>query len=110
MRTIAGVIFLLFSLAMILLGLGQFFAIAMFFENWFGGYMFLSALFALIVSPIPVLSTVLGVCGAVVGWGFSIFWAIVLFFPLLLVYIPMLFGISISVIYLSIKTWINNRF
>lgn len=82
---------------MFVLGIVQFAALACFFHNWFGGYMFLAVIIASIVTSMPLLATVLGVCGAVYAWDMNVFLAIILFCPLLLVYIPMLVGIPVSI-------------
>lgn len=100
----AGVV----MVALFALGIVQFGALVSFFHNWFDGYMFLSVVFASFITGIPLLATILGILGAVNAWGMNVFLAILLFCPLLIIYIPMILGIPVAIIFDKIKNFGKN--
>lgn len=86
-----------------ILGIIQFAALSGFFYNWFGGYMFIAVIIASFVTSLPLLATILGICGAVYAWDMNILLAIILFCPLLVIYIPMLLGIPLALVFDKIR-------
>lgn len=96
-----------FSLIFFILGLVQLFAIYSCFYSWFGGYSILAVICGIIVSGMPIISTVLGIYGAVTILDWNLLLAILLFAPMLVLYIPMMFGVGIGVILIKIKEFLR---
>lgn len=108
MKKIGGILGALLFLVMIVIGIVQILAIASVFSNWFGGYFFIAAIIGMFISGIPLLATILSIYGAVAVWDWNIFITILLFSPMLIIYIPMLFGVGIGAIFQKIKIWLNS--
>jgi hypothetical protein len=84
-----------FYIAYFVVGFAQIFAIVEFFEknlNW----GFLDVLLALFVTYIPLVGSILGVLGAMDGWGWDIWQAGLLFFWYVPVFLLSFFYISIA--------------
>lgn len=57
------------------------------FHDWLGWNIVISIILALIIGWLPILGTIIGVMGAVEGWGWEYWQAILLFFwPLVFVF------------------------
>ena len=85
-----------FTLAHFVIGFVQLFAIIEFFEQKLD-WGFFDVILALFVTYIPLLGGVLGVMGAMDGWGWSIWQAGALFFWFVPVYLAvLLFGLVVD--------------
>lgn len=62
-----------------ILNIVQIMAVLAGFHDWLGWNLFISALFAIGMGWFPVIGTIMGVLGAVHGWGWEYWQAILLF-------------------------------
>lgn len=75
-KAVQGIGFLVYMA----LGLLQLAAVISGLENWLGLHWIIAVIIALFVAYIPVVGSVLGVAGAIVGWGWEWWQAGLLFF------------------------------
>lgn len=75
----------------LLVGFVQAFAIMKGVEIWFGVGAFFAFIIAIFLTYIPIVGLIAGVKGAVQGWGWSYWWAILLFGWPYIIYIVAIF-------------------
>ena len=76
---IFSVIHLLIGVTFLIMSILQFFAILDGFEIWLGLHWIIAAPLALFTAGIPIIGTIIGMCGAVHAWDWSWWSAFLLF-------------------------------
>jgi len=79
-----------------LMGLVQLVAIVKGIEIWFGIGTFFSVIIAFFITYIPIVGTLAGIFGAVKGFGWSYFAAIILFCWPYIIYLTVFFFVGIE--------------
>ena len=77
----------------LLVGIVAFVAILSGLEDWLGLHWLIAGVIAFPIAAIPFLGPIVGIMGAIVGWGWPWYWAVLLFcWPFVFAAFAMTFG------------------
>ena len=100
---------ILFTCLFAILSVVQLYAIYSVFLALFDGYPILSLIFGVLISGIPLISTIMGIYGAVAILDWNILLSVLLFIPILAIYLPIVFGLSFSAFWIKIKSFFEEK-
>lgn len=92
-----------------LLAIVQLYAIYSAFLACFDGYPVLSLILGVLISGIPLISTIIGTYGAVAVLDWNMLLSILLFVPILAIYLPIVFGLTFGAFWIKVKSFFEEK-